>query len=376
MITPGCLASGLRLTFKILCKFIEFSGRKIYSGDESLKILAIETSCDETAVAVVNNGREVLSSVVLSQIEEHRLYGGVVPEIASRRHAEGIVGITEQALEEAKLAIEELDAVAVTFAPGLIGALLVGVNFAKGIALAAGKPLIPVHHIRGHVAANYIAYPELKPPFLCLIVSGGHSHIVRVDDYVEFTVLGRTRDDAAGEAFDKVARVLGLPYPGGVEIDRSARSGNHNAFRLPHPRLDAPYDFSFSGLKTAVINLVHNEQQKGDTLNVKDVAASFQHTVCKILADRFFAAADETKIGTLVAAGGVSANSELRRTLDERAREKNLAMYLPPVSLCGDNAAMIGAQAYYEALAGNYADLSLNARASSPMEGQQIKLKP
>jgi N6-L-threonylcarbamoyladenine synthase len=257
-----------------------------------------------------------------------------------------------------------IDAVAVTAAPGLIGALLVGVNFAKGLSLTAEKPLIPVHHIRGHVAATYIAHPELKPPFLCLIVSGGHSHIMEVRGYTDFTVLGRTRDDAAGEAFDKVARVLGLPYPGGVHIDRAAREGDPDAYRLPKPRTDNPYDFSFSGLKTAVINLAHNAEQKSSPLDVPGMAASFQRTVCEILTEKFFAAAEATGTRVLACAGGVCANSGLRAMLEARAREAGLALYMPPLSLCGDNAAMIGAQAYYEFEAGHVADLSLNAAAS------------
>ena len=328
-----------------------------------MNILAIESSCDETAAAVVRDGREVLSSVVLSQIDEHSLYGGVVPEIASRRHVEGIVPVTGQALEEAGMTLAELDAVAVTYAPGLIGALLVGVNFAKGLALAAKKPLIPVHHIRGHIAANYIASPGLKPPFLCLVVSGGHSHIYNVADYTRFELVGRTRDDAAGEAFDKVARVIGFGYPGGVKIDAAAKKGNINAYRLPRPKLDSPYDFSFSGLKTAVVNLAHNAEQKGEKLCSEDLAASFQHTVCEILVTRFIAAAREYGQKKLVCAGGVCANSMLREMLGKAAAEYGAELYIPPVSLCGDNAAMIGAQAFYEYEAGHIADMSLNASA-------------
>jgi N6-L-threonylcarbamoyladenine synthase len=331
-------------------------------------ILAIESSCDETAAAVVRDGRQVLSSVIHSQIETHRRFGGVVPEIASRQHTEQIVAVTEKALADAGIPLSGVDAVAVTAAPGLIGALLVGVNFAKGLALAAGKPLIPVHHIRGHVAANYIAHPDLEPPFLCLIVSGGHSHIVEVRGTCDFRVLGRTRDDAAGEAFDKVARVLGLPYPGGVQIDKTAAAGDATAYKLPHPRTENPYDFSFSGLKTAVINLEHNLEQKGEAIPVNDVAASFQRTVCGILADKFFAAARDTGHRILVCAGGVSANTELRRTLEERAAAGGYQLYIPPLWLCGDNAAMIGAQAYYEVCEGHTGDLSLNAAAGMEME--------
>ena len=328
-----------------------------------MKILAIESSCDETAAAVVRDGREVLSSVVLSQIDEHSLYGGVVPEIASRRHIEGIIPVTEQALTQAGTSLCEIDAIAVTSAPGLIGALLVGVNFAKGLALAAKKPLISVHHIRGHIAANYIAHQDLEPPFLCLVVSGGHSHIYNIRDYTELKLIGRTRDDAAGEAFDKVARVIGFGYPGGVKIDAAAKRGDINAYKLPRPRVDSPYDFSFSGLKTAVVNLVHNAQQKGEALNADDLAASFQHTVCEILTSRFMVAARDSGAKKLVCAGGVCANSMLREMLEREAAAYGAELFMPPLSLCGDNAAMIGAQAYYEYLAGNTADMSLNASA-------------
>lgn len=334
----------------------------------SITILAIETSCDETACAVVRDGRQVLSSVVYSQIETHRKFGGVVPEIASRQHTEHIIDVTETALSEAALSLADVDAIAVTAAPGLIGALLVGVNFAKGLALSTGKPLIPVHHIRGHVAANYITHPSLEPPFLCLIVSGGHSHIVEVTDYTSFRVIGRTKDDAAGEAFDKVARVLGLPYPGGVEIDRAAKTGNSSAFKLPNPRVENPYDFSFSGLKTAVINLVHNQAQKGGNIPVEDVAASFQSTVCHILADKFFAAAEALDYKVLACAGGVCANSELRSLLEERAKSAGKSLYIPSLSLCGDNAAMIGAQAFYEYQAGHVGSLALNGSAGMGIE--------
>ncbi|MDR2932326.1 MAG: tRNA (adenosine(37)-N6)-threonylcarbamoyltransferase complex transferase subunit TsaD [Oscillospiraceae bacterium] len=336
-----------------------------------MKILSIESSCDETAAAVVEDGRRVLSSVVHTQIETHRQFGGVVPEIASRQHTEQIVTVTAAALEGAALALEDLDAVAVTAAPGLIGALLVGVNFAKGLCLAAEKPLIPVHHIRGHVASNYIAHPDLRPPFLCLIVSGGHSHIVEVVDYTVFRVLGRTRDDAAGEAFDKVARVLGLPYPGGVHIDAAAEKGDAALYKLPRPKAEGPYDFSFSGLKTAVINTVHNAQQKGgaeEALDINGMAASFRYTVCDILTSRFFAAAADKDYKTLACAGGVCANALLRRMLEERAGAADATLYIPPVNLCGDNAAMIGAQAFYEYMAGHVGDLSLNAAAGMGIE--------
>lgn len=332
-------------------------------------LLAIESSCDETAAAVVKDGRTVLSSVIASQVEEHRLYGGVVPEIASRRHAEAIVGITREALDEAHTTLDDLDGIAVTSCPGLIGALLVGVNFAKGLALAKNKPLIPVHHIKGHIAANYIAHPDLAPPFLCLVASGGHSHIIEVLDYTRFRVIGRTRDDAAGEAFDKAARAMGFPYPGGMFIDKAAARGDKTAYHLPHPKVTgSEYDLSFSGLKTAVINLLHNAQQKGETVNIDDLAASFQATVVESLVSRLMAAAQDLGYKTVAAAGGVLANSGLRTGLEQACAGRGISLYLPPLSLCGDNAAMIGAQGYYEFLAGNTAGLSLNARAQVPVD--------
>lgn len=332
-------------------------------------LLAIESSCDETAAAVVKDGRTVLSSVIASQVEEHRLYGGVVPEIASRRHAEAIVGITREALDEAHTTLDDLDGIAVTSCPGLIGALLVGVNFAKGLALAKNKPLIPVHHIKGHIAANYIAHPDLAPPFLCLVASGGHSHIIEVLDYTRFRVIGRTRDDAAGEAFDKAARAMGFPYPGGMFIDKAAARGDKTAYHLPHPKVTgSEYDLSFSGLKTAVINLLHNAQQKGETVNIDDLAASFQATVVESLVSRLMAAAQDLGYKTVAAAGGVLANSGLRTGLEQACAGRGISLYLPPLSLCGDNAAMIGAQGYYEFLAGNTAWLSLNARAQVPVD--------
>lgn len=329
-----------------------------------MKILAIESSCDETAAAVVENGRAVLSSLVNSQVAEHAEYGGVVPEIASRRHVETIVGLVRGALEKAGMTLSEVDAVAVTCCPGLIGALLVGVNFAKGLAYSAGKPLVGVHHIRGHVAANYLAYPELKPPFFALIVSGGHTVITRVEGYTEFEIVGTTRDDAAGEAFDKAARVMGFPYPGGIHIDKAAKNGDPNAYKLPMPVIEGrPYDFSFSGLKTAVVNLAHNARQKGEILNTDDLAASFQHTAVTMLCDRFFAAAREYGEKKLVLAGGVAANSGLRNELQKRASAGGFDLFIPPLWLCADNAAMIGAQAYYEFSAGNVADNTLNGSA-------------
>lgn len=334
-----------------------------------MRILAIESSCDETAAAVVEDGRRVLSSVINTQIEEHRKYGGVVPEIASRRHTENIVDVVDKALTDSGYPLAGMDAIAVTAAPGLIGALLVGVNYAKGLAMAADKPLVPVHHIRGHIAANYLAHPDLEPPFLCLVASGGHSHIVEVKGYTEFCVLGRTRDDAAGETFDKAARAMGYPYPGGIHIDRAAREGDSHAYRLPHPKVaGAPLDFSFSGLKTAVINLLHNAEQKGETVNREDLAASLQHAICEALAERLELAALETGYHTIAAAGGVCANSGLRAHLQAMCKKHGCKLYMPPLDLCGDNAAMIGAQAYYEQLSGRLAGLDLNAAASMDIQ--------
>lgn len=332
-------------------------------------ILGIESSCDETAAAVVEDGRRVLSSVVASQVEEHRLYGGVVPEIASRRHSEAIVGVVREALEQSGKTLSEIDGIAVTYAPGLIGALLVGVNFAKGLALSTGLPLIPVHHLRGHIAANYITNPQLEPPFLCLVVSGGHSHIINVKSYTELEVLGRTRDDAAGEAFDKAARSMGIPYPGGVELDKIAEGGNPSAYALPRPRVSgSELDFSFSGLKTAVINLLHNAQQKGEKINVPDLCASYRAAVVGYLVEHFAKAAEQTGAQKLVIAGGVSANRQLRRELTALCEKTGRELYMPELKLCGDNAAMIAAQGYYEALAGNTAGMDLNAIAQRSIE--------
>ncbi len=332
-------------------------------------ILGIESSCDETAVSVAKDGTEILSSVISSQIDEHKKFGGVVPEIASRRHCENILRVTKQALNEAKVTLEDIDAIAVTYAPGLIGALLVGVNFAKGLAMATGKPLVPVHHISGHIASNYIAHPELKPPYLCLVVSGGHSHIVEVLSYTKFRVLGRTRDDAAGECFDKCARALGFSYPGGVHIDKHAQLGNPDAYKLPRPKVTGSiYDLSFSGLKTAVINLVHNSQQKGIEISADDVAASLQKTISEILAEKTIACAEEHNYKTIVLAGGVSANSGIRNIFEKQCAEKNIKLYMPPLWLCGDNGAMIACQGYFNYLEGIRADESLNAIATLSLE--------
>ena len=309
-----------------------------------MKILAIESSCDETAAAVVENGRRVLSSVVATQVEEHKLYGGVVPEIASRRHSEAIVGVVREALERAELTVNDLDAIGVTYTPGLIGALLVGVNFAKGLSLSANLPLIPVHHLRSHIASNYITNPELEPPFLCLVVSGGHTHIIEVTDYTKLRILGKTRDDAAGEAFDKAPRAMGMPYPGGIAMDKLAETGNDKAFKLPRPTVDgAPLDFSFSGLKTAVINILHNAEQKGQTVNIADLSASYRKAVVDCLVRNFLHAADETGHKKLVIAGGVSANALLRRRLTEECKRTGRTLYMPDLSLTGDNAAMVRA---------------------------------
>ena len=334
-----------------------------------MNILAIESSCDETAAAVVSDGRIVRSSVVASQVEEHRLYGGVVPEIASRRHAEAITPVTRQALREADCSLSDIGAIAVTHAPGLIGALLVGVNFAKGLSLSTGIPLVPTHHLRSHIASNYISGQELKPPFLCLVVSGGHSHIVMVKDYTEMKIIGKTRDDAAGEAFDKAARAMGMPYPGGIELDKVAENGDPGAFKLPRPIVhDAPYDFSFSGLKTAVINLLHNSAQKGETLCKEDVCASYRYAVVDCLVTNFIKAADDLNVDRLVIAGGVSANSLLRKTLSDECRRRGWEFYMPDKKWCGDNAAMVGSQGYYEYLSGNTADTDLNAYATMSIE--------
>lgn len=332
-------------------------------------ILGIESSCDETAASVIEDHTTVRSNIVASQIAEHRLYGGVVPEIASRRHCENVLWVVQQALEEANVTLKGLDAVAVTYAPGLIGALLVGVNFAKGLALAAEKPLVPVHHIAGHIAANYIAHPDLKPPYLCLVASGGHSHIVEVLSHTSYRVIGRTRDDAAGECFDKCARAMGFPYPGGVQIDRAAQIGNADAFSLPKPKVAGnAYDFSFSGLKTSVVNLLHNAQQKGTTLNVQDLSAAVQQTISTVLTEHTIQAALDLGYDTIAVAGGVSANSGVRSRMQEACSKRGLRCFLPPKELCGDNGAMIACAGSYLFDAGVRADWNLNAYATMPLE--------
>ncbi len=323
-------------------------------------ILSIESSCDETAASVVKDGREVLSNVISTQIEIHKKFGGVVPEVASRKHLEAINGVIDKAVSDAGITLNDIDYIAVTYAPGLVGALLVGVSAAKALSLALGKPLIAVHHIRGHICANFITHPDLTPPFVCLVASGGHSHIVYVKDYTEFEVMGQTRDDAAGEAFDKVARVLGLGYPGGPKIDALAKEGDENAIPFKKVRFaDNRLDFSFSGIKTGVINYYHNLVQKGETPNNADIAASFQKSVCEVMIDHLLEAAEEKNCTKVALAGGVACNSRLRRELEER--KGNLKIYYPSPILCTDNAAMIGCCAYYEAQKSNFADLSLNA---------------
>lgn len=331
-----------------------------------MKILAIESSCDETAAAVVEDGRVVLSNVVSTQIEKHKIFGGVVPEIASRLHTENISWVVQKALTDANCTLDDIDAIGVTYAPGLIGALLVGVNYAKGLALASGKPLVPVHHLRSHIAANYITHKELKPPFMCLVVSGGNTLLCKVNDYTEFEVIGRTRDDAAGEAMDKAARALGLPYPGGVNLDKISKDGDNTKYQFPKPRVDgSPLDFSFSGLKTSVINLVHNAEQKGETVNPADVGASFINAVTNLLCENTEKAMKMTKAKALVLAGGVSANSVLRSRMGTLANKKGWTLYLPDLSLCGDNAAMVGAQGYFEFLKGQRAGMALNGKATA-----------
>lgn len=338
-----------------------------------MNILAIESSCDETAVAIVRDGRQVLTDCIASQVALHREYGGVVPEIASRKHIEAIYPLAEQALKEAGLTREDIDAVAVTYAPGLIGAVLVGVNFAKAAAMAMNKPLIPVHHIRGHIAANYLAYPELEPPFLCLVVSGGHTMIIEVKDYTDMRILGTTLDDAAGECFDKVGRVLGMPYPGGAALDKAAQQGSEEKYHLPVAKPgENPYNMSFSGLKTATLNLIHHAEQVDEELDVPSLCASFTAAVSETLVPRVVRALEETGYRKVAVAGGVAANSRIRRDILEAAEKLGAEVYMPPLKLCGDNGAMIGAQAYYEYLAGNTADMSLNAYATKSILGESV----
>lgn len=334
---------------------------KEYTSEDVI-ILAVESSCDETAASVVKNGREVLSNVITSQIETHTVYGGVVPEIASREHIKAVNYVIERALAEAGLGLEDMTAIAVTYGPGLVGALLVGVAEAKAIAYAAKKPLIGVHHIEGHVSANFIEHPELEPPFVCLIISGGHTHLVIVKDYGEFEIIGRTRDDAAGEAFDKVARAVGLGYPGGPKVDKAAREGNPHGIRFPRGKVEgAPYDFSFSGLKSAALNYINHAKMAGEEICVPDLAASFQLSVVESLVSRGTLACEEYGYKKLAIAGGVACNSALRTVMKAACEKRGIAFYHPSPIYCTDNAAMIGAAAYYEYLRGNIAGWDLNA---------------
>ncbi len=338
-----------------------------------MNILAVESSCDETAVAIVRDGREVLTDCIASQVDLHRIYGGVVPEIASRKHIEAIYGLADQALETAELTRQDIDAVAVTYAPGLIGAVLVGVNFAKAAAMALNKPLIPVHHIRGHIAANYLAFSELEPPFLCLVVSGGHTMIIDVQDYTQMEILGTTLDDAAGECFDKVGRVLGMPYPGGAALDKAAQRGDETKYTLPRSKPgENPYNMSFSGLKTAALNLIHHAEQVGEELDIPSLCAAFTAAVSDTLVPRVELALKQTGRTKIAVAGGVAANSRIRRDITAAAEKLGARVYMPPLNLCGDNGAMIGAQAYYEYLAGNVADMSLNAYATKSILGEAL----
>ncbi len=333
-----------------------------------VKILAIESSCDETAAAVVKNGREVLSNIIYSQIDLHTIYGGVVPEIASRKHIEKINPVIEAALREASCTLSDIDAVAVTYGPGLVGPLLVGVAEAKAIAFAADKPLIGVHHIKGHICANYIEHEDLEPPFMCLVVSGGHTHLVNVRDYGVYDIIGRTRDDAAGEAFDKVARAIGLGYPGGPKIDEASKRGNPDAIPFPRAKVDgSEYDFSFSGLKSAVLNFLNHAEMKGDTVNRDDLAASFQKAVVDVLTEHAVMAIRQYNVRDMALAGGVASNSALRKSMADACEAEGVRFYCPSPIYCTDNAAMIGVCAYHEYIKGNFADLSLNAIPNLPI---------
>lgn len=332
-------------------------------------ILAIESSCDETAASVVVNGRKALSNVISSQIDLHTLYGGVVPEIASRKHIEKVDYVVNKALEDAGMKLSDMDAVAVTYGPGLVGALLVGVSYAKSLAFAAGLPLVGVHHIEGHISANFVSHPELEPPFMCLIVSGGHTHLVEVKDYGVYEILGRTHDDAAGEAFDKVARAIGLGYPGGPKIDKAAKEGNSEAYAFPRAKIgDSPYDFSFSGLKSAVLNTLNQCEMRGETISVPDVAASFQAAVVDVLVNHTIDAAKEHNFKKIALAGGVASNSALRAGMKAACEKAGFELFYPEPILCTDNAVMIGSAAYYEFMKGHVAGLDLNAVPNLPLK--------
>lgn len=326
--------------------------------------LAIETSCDETSAAVLKNGREVLSNIIMSQIDIHKKFGGVVPEVASRNHVKDINPVIIEALKKASIGFNDLDFVSVTYGPGLVGALLIGLSSAKALAYALDIPLVGVHHIEGHIAGNYIAHKDLEPPFICLVVSGGHTHLVKVEDYGKYEILGKTRDDAAGEAYDKVARSLGLGYPGGPLIDKLAKEGDKSAIKFPRTYLDDSYDFSFSGLKSAVLNYLNSMKMKEEEINRADVAASFQEAVIEVLSNKAIRAAKEFSMTKIAIAGGVSANSALRERLTIMSKENNLEFYYPPMELCTDNAAMIGSAGYYEYISGYRSDLNLNAKPS------------
>ena len=336
---------------------------------ELTKILAIESSCDETSAAVVEyvDKFEIKSNIIASQIERHKLFGGVVPEVASRMHIECISGVVDEALEKAFVTFDDIDAIAVTYAPGLVGALLVGVNYAKSLALALNKPLIAVHHIEGHISANFISSPELKPPFVCLVASGGHSTIAKIDDYDSYKVVAKTRDDAAGEAFDKISRVLGLGYPGGPQIQNAAQNGDETAYKFPKVSFDENLDFSFSGVKTNVINLIHKMKQNNENIPVSDIAASFQHCVCDVLASRLVEVAVAEGVKDVCLAGGVAANLKLRELAEKYANANGIKLHYPPLVLCTDNAAMIAARAYFEFQKGNFAKSDLNAVATKNM---------